>query len=216
MLRLSIRLAKPMIRSSTTGAYRMFAVIPPSTNEELTASPYEILEIDREATPEQIKKSYLTLIKKHHPDVAKSDDRLKFKQVQEAYKVLSTPELLEAFLEKERIKGSLILNLEREEQLKNVSTKEELKKELIWFKKEQYKARKRMRLLSYLVGGVFVLFCVWATGGLLQARMDEEDLVEIMDPQTGELQKVDKKEYFKVKRIQYLQEKEEKKKQLTR
>jgi DnaJ-class molecular chaperone len=53
-------------------------------------SPYEILGVDRSATPEQIKKKYKSLCGKYHPD--KGGDEKKFKEVQEAYKKITEPE----------------------------------------------------------------------------------------------------------------------------
>ena len=56
---------------------------------------YEILGIRRTATPEQITKAYRKIAVKFHPDVAKGDKdeaARKFREVQEAYDVLSDPE----------------------------------------------------------------------------------------------------------------------------
>ena len=39
-------------------------------------------------TDEELKKIYLKLVKKYHPDVAKTGDKLKFQKVQEAYERL--------------------------------------------------------------------------------------------------------------------------------
>ena len=51
---------------------------------------YEILGIDKKASSEEIKKAYRKLVKKYHPDVNSSDNAEdKFKEVQEAYEVLS-------------------------------------------------------------------------------------------------------------------------------
>jgi len=51
---------------------------------------YEILGVDKNATASDIKKSYRKLVKKWHPDVNKAPDAEKrFKEVQEAYEVLS-------------------------------------------------------------------------------------------------------------------------------
>jgi molecular chaperone DnaJ len=55
---------------------------------------YEVLGVERDATPEQIKKAYRRLARELHPDVAGaeagSEDR--FKDVSRAYEVLSNPE----------------------------------------------------------------------------------------------------------------------------
>jgi molecular chaperone DnaJ len=51
---------------------------------------YEILEINREATEEEIKSAYLKLAKRYHPDLNPGDEDavVKFKEVTEAYEVL--------------------------------------------------------------------------------------------------------------------------------
>ena len=56
---------------------------------------YQILGVGREASPDEIKKAYRKLALKYHPDKAKGDKKLaeeKFKQISEAYAVLSNPE----------------------------------------------------------------------------------------------------------------------------
>lgn len=51
---------------------------------------YEILGIDKKASASEIKKAYRNLVKKYHPDVNKeSDAEDKFKEIQEAYEILS-------------------------------------------------------------------------------------------------------------------------------
>jgi DnaJ-class molecular chaperone len=55
---------------------------------------YEVLGVKRDATEAEIKKAYRRLARKHHPDVNQSDKQAeaKFKEVQEAYDVLSDKE----------------------------------------------------------------------------------------------------------------------------
>ncbi len=54
---------------------------------------YEILGLSKNASIDEIKKSYRSLAKKYHPDINKSPDaEAKFKEVNEAYEVLSDNE----------------------------------------------------------------------------------------------------------------------------
>lgn len=54
---------------------------------------YEILEVDRKASPEVIDKAYRTLVKKYHPDLQNENNKNlyaeKMKEINEAYDVLS-------------------------------------------------------------------------------------------------------------------------------
>jgi molecular chaperone DnaJ len=54
---------------------------------------YEVLEIKRDASQSEIKKSFRSLARKFHPDKNPNDpeSELKFKEVQEAYAILSNP-----------------------------------------------------------------------------------------------------------------------------
>ena len=58
---------------------------------------YDILQINRNASPEIIEKAYKTLAKKYHPDLQVDDFNKKIsedmlKQINEAYEILSNPE----------------------------------------------------------------------------------------------------------------------------
>lgn len=59
----------------------------------MTKDPYEILGVPRNATKEQIKKAYIELAKKYHPDKYQNNPlselaEEKFKEIQEAYDYL--------------------------------------------------------------------------------------------------------------------------------
>ncbi len=56
---------------------------------------YQILGVNRNASPEEIKKAYRKLAQKYHPDKAKGNKKeaeAQFKKISEAYAVLSNPE----------------------------------------------------------------------------------------------------------------------------
>ena len=57
---------------------------------------YEILEVSPNASQEVIEKAYRALAKKYHPDISTSNKALsesKFKEIAEAYNILSNPNL---------------------------------------------------------------------------------------------------------------------------
>jgi molecular chaperone DnaJ len=60
---------------------------------------YEVLEVSREVTAEEIKKSYRRLAVKHHPDKNPGDHTAeeKFKELSEAYEILSDPDKRSAY-----------------------------------------------------------------------------------------------------------------------
>src|SRR5579871_5456124 len=55
---------------------------------------YKILGVQRNASQDEIKKSFRKLARKHHPDVNPGDKKAeaRFKEINEAYEVLSDPE----------------------------------------------------------------------------------------------------------------------------
>src|SRR3989344_7687530 len=59
---------------------------------------YEILGVSKNASADQLKKAYRNLARKHHPDVDKSQGaEKKFKEINEAYQVLSDPQKKSAY-----------------------------------------------------------------------------------------------------------------------
>ena len=56
---------------------------------------YEILGVGRDANGDDIKNAFRQLARKYHPDVSKEPDaEEKFKEINEAYAILSDPEKL--------------------------------------------------------------------------------------------------------------------------
>lgn len=68
-----------------------------------TKDYYKVLGLDRDADPRQIKSAYRKLTKQHHPDkaaqqgITKEDAEKKMSAINEAYEVLSNPELRARF-----------------------------------------------------------------------------------------------------------------------
>ncbi len=58
---------------------------------------YTTLGVAKDASPEEIKKAYRTLAHKYHPDKAGKAHEAKFKEINEAYQVLSDPQKRQAY-----------------------------------------------------------------------------------------------------------------------
>jgi len=59
---------------------------------------YELMDVKRDATQDEIKRAYRKLARKYHPDVSKETDaEERFKEVGEAYEVLKDPEKRAAY-----------------------------------------------------------------------------------------------------------------------
>lgn len=90
---------------------------------------YEILEVDRKASPEVIDKAYKTLAKKYHPDLQDKNNKNiyaeKMKEINEAYDVLSNDYKKTTY--DEELENSLISKTEYEKIIKENS---ELKHQL--------------------------------------------------------------------------------------
>lgn len=90
---------------------------------------YEILEVDRKASPEVIDKAYKTLAKKYHPDLQDENNKNiyaeKMKEINEAYDVLSNDYKKTTY--DEQLENSLISKAEYEKIIKENS---ELKHQL--------------------------------------------------------------------------------------
>ena len=73
---------------------RFFGAAIPHSRMPTEKDYYKILGVDKTATPEMIKDAYRELAKQHHPDIVGSaaPDADKFRDLMEAYGVLSVPE----------------------------------------------------------------------------------------------------------------------------
>ena len=77
---------------------------------------YDLLEVTPKASTEVIEKAYKVLVKKYHPDLYQGEERIyaegKIKELNEAYKVLSSSFLREQY----------DLELEKEKSFNNINT----------------------------------------------------------------------------------------------
>lgn len=76
-------------------------VLPAEANWKMGVDYYKLLQVDRSASDEDLKKAYRRLAMKWHPDKNpnnKKDAEAKFKQISEAYdvRILSTKNFLHA------------------------------------------------------------------------------------------------------------------------
>src|SRR5438270_566569 len=70
---------------------------------------YETLGVPKSASADDIKRAYRTLARKHHPDVDKSTGAAeKFKEISEAYQVLSDPEKRQTYDQFRRVVNSFL------------------------------------------------------------------------------------------------------------
>ena len=72
-----------MFARTTRRGIRLF-----STSAIKTADYYSVLEVSKQASNDSIRQAFLKLAKAHHPDL-KQGDSSKFKEINEAYQVLS-------------------------------------------------------------------------------------------------------------------------------
>jgi len=69
---------------------------------EINLDYFEMLEVDKTASQDDIKKAYRRLAAKYHPDRNKSDDAVeRFQKIQQSYSVISDPKKRKAYIEQE-------------------------------------------------------------------------------------------------------------------
>jgi DnaJ-class molecular chaperone len=71
---------------------------------EINLDYFEVLEVEKTASQDDIKKAYKQLASKFHPDRNKSDDAVQhFQKIQESYNVISDPKKRKLYIEQEYI-----------------------------------------------------------------------------------------------------------------
>ncbi|KAF8429525.1 putative mitochondrial DnaJ chaperone [Tirmania nivea] len=89
---------RPTPRTNGTPSHRRAFHSTPSHLSQPQHNPYEVLGVNKSASPADIKKAYYGLAKKYHPDTNKDPKaREKFVDIQHAYEILSDPKKRENF-----------------------------------------------------------------------------------------------------------------------
>lgn len=80
------------VKQASTSSQRFFGATV--SRFPVEKNYYKMLEINKDATPEQIKEQYHKLVKQYHPDLATTGtpNAEKFREIMEAYAVLSVRE----------------------------------------------------------------------------------------------------------------------------
>ena len=69
---------------------------------EMNLDYFEVLEVEKSASQDDIKKAYRRLAAKYHPDRNKSGDaNERFQKIQESYSVISDPKKRKLYIEQE-------------------------------------------------------------------------------------------------------------------
>src|SRR3712207_5258520 len=73
-----------------------------------TGDPYQLLGVSREASGDDVRKAYRRLAREHHPDANADDPEAegRFKEIQQAYEVLSNPDKRRKYDERLRTSSS--------------------------------------------------------------------------------------------------------------
>jgi curved DNA-binding protein CbpA len=73
-----------------------------------TGDPYQLLGVSREASGDDVRKAYRRLAREHHPDANADDPEAeeRFKEIQQAYEVLSNPDKRRTYDERLRTSSS--------------------------------------------------------------------------------------------------------------
>lgn len=90
--------ATPLVDGAGDKPKRYFVVTEGMSVAAAKRDFYEVLAVERDASPDQLKKAYRRLAHKYHPDRnADTDAEQKFKEASEAYQVLSDPALRQRY-----------------------------------------------------------------------------------------------------------------------
>lgn len=116
---------------------------------------YDILQVNRNASPEIIEKAYKTLAKKYHPDLQTEENKRQaeetLKKINEAYEILSVPEKKQIYdtslLEEEIISKNSNTKETNSSTIPASIAEEELKKQQTFLQKQQIEFLAQQELL---------------------------------------------------------------------
>lgn len=117
---------------------------------------YDILQVNRNASPEIIEKAYKTLAKKYHPDLQSEENKKQaeeiLKEMNEAYEVLSVPEKKEkydAFLLEEENTSKIETETVTQKTTPSKPPSPAISEEELKLKQEQLENLRRQQELAY-------------------------------------------------------------------
>ncbi|MCC7301084.1 MAG: J domain-containing protein [Bacteroidia bacterium] len=140
---------------------------------------YQILGVPDTAGPEEIKQAYRNLAKRYHPDRNQGNTHSEetFKEITQAYQVLSDPELRRKFDLKRAYHSHRYENV-RKGKSENATTEEKKRTSHAAYGKKQAKSREETRserLTSYLFGGALVFFAALMITMLIVGPWNQEE-----------------------------------------
>lgn len=144
---------------------------------------YEILRIPEDAPKAQIKKAYIMLAKRYHPDVQGDDKTDIFSEIVEAYETLSDDQKKEAYDEKLKKfnEGIDIEKQQREEKFHNMMLRGRRKiKEGNYIKAFEYLDKVKEHL-EYTQQQLSPEFMSWYAYTMFKLGRDRKKAIEMMD-----------------------------------
>ena len=110
---------------------------------------YDILQINRNASPEIIEKAYKTLAKKYHPDLQKEEDKKQseaiLKDINEAYETLSNLEKKQAYDNTLKQQEASYASAHNNQNINTDNNSQSTQQELLYRKQQELKRQQQLQ-----------------------------------------------------------------------